>query len=85
MSFELSFCMWAKKYVFHCARASYGGRAWAMSQRAQKTETHSVDLVHALLALVTLTFDPVPVEIGEETVEVISACGVSIPFGCVIS
>jgi hypothetical protein len=51
----------------------------------ENAETYSVNLIHALFALVSFTFYPISVEVSEEAVEIISAGGVSIPFGCVIS
>lgn len=47
--------------------------------------TYSIHLVYALLPLIALTFHPIPIEISEQTVEVVSARGVSIPLGSVIS
>jgi hypothetical protein len=47
--------------------------------------TDSIDLVNALLAFVTLSLDPVSIEICEETVEVVGASCVSIPLACVVA
>lgn len=47
--------------------------------------TYSIHLVHALLPLIALALHPIPIEISEQTVEVVGARGVSIPLSSVIS
>lgn len=47
--------------------------------------TYSIHRVHVLLPLIALAFHPVPIEISEQTVQVVGTRGVSIPLSSVIS
>ncbi len=73
--------MCAKKYVFHCAKAS-----WEQINAVQKdfTKTYCVDLIYALFALITLALHPIPIKVREQAVKVIGAGRVSIPLRSVV-
>ena len=47
--------------------------------------THCINGIDSLSTFVPFTFNPVTIEIGEQSVNVIRSCRVPIPFACIIS
>ena len=47
--------------------------------------THCINGIDSLSTFVPFAFNPVTIEIGEQSVNVIRSCRVPIPFACIIS
>ena len=52
--------------------------------KLKRRETHSVYGIDALPALVAFPLNPMPVEVSEETVDVVCASRVPIPLLCIV-
>lgn len=43
-------------------------------------QVQRVDIVDIFLALIHLTFDPMPVKVAEKVIDILRSCCVSVPF-----
>ena len=58
--------------------------AYKSAHRDIKGYTHRVHRIHPLSALIAFSLYPVPVQICEQTIDIIRASRVSVPFACVV-